>query len=296
MLRVARSEFVMGSSIEDVLAALARCAAEPLGHRCTERTFSNELPKIAASVSSFWLDRTEVTVEAYERCVELGACHARKLVARARELLGAQQLGRAAPVLVVAATTVVDEGTDTERGADHHRGVGVVATGVDRPGLLVLGNLAGPLVHRLVGVVEVLLVSLGLLLLAALGEEVDRVVAGPLDDDVAVVGGLVLVDGVAGLQREHHPGDRVDELLALGGQVLGLLARGVDLGLVLVGEALREELVGPEILPDDGLAAADVVQLAVGLELEGGALAAANRGDHPVHRRCPSPGSARPRR
>src|SRR5687767_15190240 len=58
MIRVARSDFVMGSSIDDVLAALARCASEPLGHRCTERTFSNELPKLTASVDSFWLDRT----------------------------------------------------------------------------------------------------------------------------------------------------------------------------------------------------------------------------------------------
>jgi sulfatase modifying factor 1 len=86
MLRIVRSEFVMGSSNDDVLAAIARCASEPLGHRCTERTFTNELPKIAASVGSFWLDRTEVTVEAYDRCVELGACNARKLTGGERRL------------------------------------------------------------------------------------------------------------------------------------------------------------------------------------------------------------------
>ena len=86
MIRVARSEFVMGSSIDDVLAALARCASEPLGNRCTERTFSNELPKVAASVDSYWLDRTEVTVRAYERCVELGECPARRLVGGERRL------------------------------------------------------------------------------------------------------------------------------------------------------------------------------------------------------------------
>ena len=98
MIRVARSEFVMGSSIEDVLAALARCAGEPLGHRCTERTFSNELPKIAASAGSFWLDRTEVTVEAYERCVELDACPARKLVGGERRLAA-----KTLPVTLVSA-------------------------------------------------------------------------------------------------------------------------------------------------------------------------------------------------
>jgi formylglycine-generating enzyme required for sulfatase activity len=89
MIRVARSDFVMGSSIDDVLAALARCAAEPLGHRCTERTFSNELPKLTASVDSFWLDRTEVTVEAYERCVASGSCPARTLVGGERRLAAA---------------------------------------------------------------------------------------------------------------------------------------------------------------------------------------------------------------
>jgi formylglycine-generating enzyme required for sulfatase activity len=98
MIRVARSDFVMGSSIEDVLGALARCASEPLGHRCTERTFSNELPKIAASVGSYWLDRTEVTVEAYERCVELGTCPARRLVGGERRLSS-----RAIPVTLVSA-------------------------------------------------------------------------------------------------------------------------------------------------------------------------------------------------
>jgi len=86
MIRVARSEFVFGSSPDDVLEALGRCAGEPFGHRCTERTFSNELPSLVASIASFWLDRTEVTVEAYERCVAVGACPPRTLVAGERRL------------------------------------------------------------------------------------------------------------------------------------------------------------------------------------------------------------------
>ncbi len=87
MIRVPSSVFVMGSSSEEVTAASAFCGEEPLGHRCTERTFSDELPRIAASVASFWLDRTEVTVEAYERCAALGACPARTLVGGERRLL-----------------------------------------------------------------------------------------------------------------------------------------------------------------------------------------------------------------
>src|SRR5688500_1742858 len=39
MIRVTKSEFVMGSSSDDVLAALASCAGEPLGHLCDEKTF-----------------------------------------------------------------------------------------------------------------------------------------------------------------------------------------------------------------------------------------------------------------
>jgi formylglycine-generating enzyme required for sulfatase activity len=88
MIRVARSNFVLGSSPDDVLAALGRCAGEPFGHRCTERTFSNELPKLVASIASFWLDRTEVTVQAYERCVAVGACPPRELVGGERRLAG----------------------------------------------------------------------------------------------------------------------------------------------------------------------------------------------------------------
>ena len=53
MIRVPSSVFVMGSSSEEVTAATASCADEPLGHRCTESTFSDELPRIAASVTSF---------------------------------------------------------------------------------------------------------------------------------------------------------------------------------------------------------------------------------------------------
>jgi formylglycine-generating enzyme required for sulfatase activity len=86
MIRVTKSEFVMGSSSDDVLAALASCAGEPLGHLCNEQTFVNELPKIAAAVKSFWLDRTEVTVEAHERCVARGSCQARALVGGERRL------------------------------------------------------------------------------------------------------------------------------------------------------------------------------------------------------------------
>jgi len=74
MVKIPGGAFVMGSTPEEVIAALAQCAREPLGHRCTEETFANELGRRAVVLPSFYLDRTEVTVAAYARCVAVGRC------------------------------------------------------------------------------------------------------------------------------------------------------------------------------------------------------------------------------
>jgi formylglycine-generating enzyme required for sulfatase activity len=76
MILVRASRFIMGSTPSEVLDASASCAREPLGHRCTERTFANELRAHTVELSAFWLDRTEVSVRDYTRCVELGRCRA----------------------------------------------------------------------------------------------------------------------------------------------------------------------------------------------------------------------------
>jgi formylglycine-generating enzyme required for sulfatase activity len=54
MLRLAGGRFVMGSS--------------------NQRAPANERPARAATVSPFWIDRTEVTVGAYRACVDAGVC------------------------------------------------------------------------------------------------------------------------------------------------------------------------------------------------------------------------------
>jgi formylglycine-generating enzyme required for sulfatase activity len=74
MVRVPEGRFVLGSSPEEVLRAAASCALEPLGHRCSEQTFANELGRRLAHLPSFWIDRTEVTVREYARCVAHGRC------------------------------------------------------------------------------------------------------------------------------------------------------------------------------------------------------------------------------
>lgn len=74
MVRIAGGRFVMGSTPDEALAALSACTREPLGHRCTEQTFDNELGRQVLRLPPFYLDRTEVSVAAYARCVAAGAC------------------------------------------------------------------------------------------------------------------------------------------------------------------------------------------------------------------------------
>jgi sulfatase modifying factor 1 len=66
--------FDMGSTEEEVLAALVRCRREPLPDRCDETTFASETPPHREHVAGFWMARTEVTVAEYSRCVAVGRC------------------------------------------------------------------------------------------------------------------------------------------------------------------------------------------------------------------------------
>lgn len=77
MVRIPEGEIAMGSDESDVIEALADCAREPYGHRCSPTMFANELPRHRVYLSSFWIDRFEVTVAQYERCVQAGRCGSR---------------------------------------------------------------------------------------------------------------------------------------------------------------------------------------------------------------------------
>jgi formylglycine-generating enzyme required for sulfatase activity len=77
MVRIPRSTFQMGSDEAEVLAALADCVREAYGHRCSPTLFNNETPRHLVHLSSYWIDRFEVSVAEYERCVAAGRCEPR---------------------------------------------------------------------------------------------------------------------------------------------------------------------------------------------------------------------------
>jgi formylglycine-generating enzyme required for sulfatase activity len=72
---LAAGTFTMGSSDDDVAYATALCQryAQP-GVLCDAATFEDEQPAHRVQLAAFAIDRTEVTREAYLRCVTAGAC------------------------------------------------------------------------------------------------------------------------------------------------------------------------------------------------------------------------------
>ncbi len=77
MVRIPASSFAMGSDEAEVLGALADCVREAYGHRCSPTLFNNETPRHVVRLSSYWIDRFEVSVADYERCVAVGRCEPR---------------------------------------------------------------------------------------------------------------------------------------------------------------------------------------------------------------------------
>jgi formylglycine-generating enzyme len=68
--------FIMGSDRNEIEVAVAMCRSEPLGDEKCDKRFENESEAHEVALSAYWIDRTEVTVAAYRRCVELGRCTA----------------------------------------------------------------------------------------------------------------------------------------------------------------------------------------------------------------------------
>jgi len=68
--------FTIGSGMDEWKAAKSICGGEVLGDLCREKDypFGYELWAHAAHLDAFFIDRTEVTVGAYRRCMSAGDC------------------------------------------------------------------------------------------------------------------------------------------------------------------------------------------------------------------------------
>jgi len=77
MLPVPAGQFTMGSSGEAQRAALRMCMeeiGEKLQQACHADLFASEGPATSVYLSAYAIDRVEVTVAAYRKCVQAGAC------------------------------------------------------------------------------------------------------------------------------------------------------------------------------------------------------------------------------
>jgi formylglycine-generating enzyme required for sulfatase activity len=68
--------FTMGSGSDEIEVAIRLCKKEAHDDESCEKPFVNELEPHQVTLSAYYIDRTEVTVSAYRRCVEVGRCAA----------------------------------------------------------------------------------------------------------------------------------------------------------------------------------------------------------------------------
>ena len=66
--------FTMGSSDTAIRTALALCQSGGTAARCDLREYVNEGPERVVHLTPYWLDRTEVSNGAYQRCIHAGVC------------------------------------------------------------------------------------------------------------------------------------------------------------------------------------------------------------------------------
>lgn len=68
--------FTMGSTPDEIVSAIADCMAQPLKQPCLAEPFFDEGPVRRVTLSAFQLDRYEVSVRDYRRCVSARRCRA----------------------------------------------------------------------------------------------------------------------------------------------------------------------------------------------------------------------------
>jgi formylglycine-generating enzyme required for sulfatase activity len=82
MVYVPAGTFARGATDAQTQAAMTICTQYHVGchtceagrDKCRPEWFADEQPARDVTMSGFWIDRTEVTNEQYERCVKAGAC------------------------------------------------------------------------------------------------------------------------------------------------------------------------------------------------------------------------------
>lgn len=79
---LAASTFIMGSDVAEVFLAAQQCQREPWGKLgdeddrfCAPKRLATEIGTHNVTLSAFTIDRTEVTVLAFDRCVGAGICN-----------------------------------------------------------------------------------------------------------------------------------------------------------------------------------------------------------------------------
>src|SRR5690606_28931466 len=75
MIRVAAGRFEMGSTLTAIMQAAELCQRQAPSQACRPQMFAHEQPLHPVELSSFWMDRTEVSVAAYNRCVAQRRCN-----------------------------------------------------------------------------------------------------------------------------------------------------------------------------------------------------------------------------
>jgi formylglycine-generating enzyme required for sulfatase activity len=79
--------FMMGSDVAEIELATSLCKAEPAGEACEEDKFSHEFAPHPVFLDDYFIDRLEVAMGDYQRCVEAGPCGALPLAAGGRRFL-----------------------------------------------------------------------------------------------------------------------------------------------------------------------------------------------------------------
>jgi serine/threonine-protein kinase len=74
MVFVPGGTFTMGSSEEEIAAAVELCQQYLLFGSCMRSRFADEAPQHQVTLDSFWIDQTEVTNAQYSQCVASGNC------------------------------------------------------------------------------------------------------------------------------------------------------------------------------------------------------------------------------